>query len=229
MENPTNGDKIEGPMIVGDAFLHTPHLGQAAALYTSEAVRGTLLPATDKEQTKPKDYEVTSNMDNKIEQAIDKFTAWLERQPADETAPVDEFAAVQAERDNLKIELEAIQAAKAKAEKYTAIKAEFDTDQFGAAFAEYATDTDAIEVLADMTDEQREWVIKELRAKSAQINEGALLEEVGADVEGVSDGEPTAQLDAAVKKIMKEENVNYGAALEIAKTKHADLFSAIYK
>src|SRR3989304_5438019 len=35
-EDPTTGDTIEGPFIVGDALLHPPHLGQAAALFTAE-------------------------------------------------------------------------------------------------------------------------------------------------------------------------------------------------
>jgi hypothetical protein len=36
LEHPSTGDKINGPLIVGVALLHTPHLGEAAALYTIE-------------------------------------------------------------------------------------------------------------------------------------------------------------------------------------------------
>lgn len=36
LEHPSTGEKIQGPLIVGVALLHTPHLGEAAALYSIE-------------------------------------------------------------------------------------------------------------------------------------------------------------------------------------------------
>ena len=40
LENPADGEEIAGPLIVGDALLHTPHLGEAAALYNVEPMHG---------------------------------------------------------------------------------------------------------------------------------------------------------------------------------------------
>lgn len=36
IENPQTGELMSGPFIVGDALLHTPHLGEDAALYSAE-------------------------------------------------------------------------------------------------------------------------------------------------------------------------------------------------
>jgi len=40
LEDPQTGDVQDGPLIIGDALLHTPHLGEAAALYTADITQG---------------------------------------------------------------------------------------------------------------------------------------------------------------------------------------------
>src|SRR5512139_4007279 len=38
IENPADGSLITGPLILGDALLHMPHLGEATALYSIEPI-----------------------------------------------------------------------------------------------------------------------------------------------------------------------------------------------
>ena len=216
-EDPQTGEMINGPLIIGDALLHTPHMGNATALYSVEPI-----------EEKQIEQEDNIEMDN-LKPILDKFSAWLDKQDDEEgVADVAELSAVATERDNLKAELLDIKENTAKIEKLSAVKAELDTDKFGAAFQAYSTDETIVSVLADMNEETREIVLGELKKLSGQIDESNLTEEIGKDAEGVSD-QPVAQFDALVKGIMAEDSIGYSKAYEIAKTKHADVFGAFSK
>ena len=76
-ENPDSGEFIHGPLIVGDALLHMPHLGEHAALYSVEPI--------------------TREVNNMAEEMtrLEKFQAWFEDkfetpEPAPEPDPEPE-------------------------------------------------------------------------------------------------------------------------------------------
>ena len=201
-EDPRTGDIIEGPLIVGDALLHTPHLGEQAALYSVEQI-------TDKED----------KMDNvSIPTPLwEKFLAVLhiggsdkpEEPPAPEPVIPDEYAAAMQERDQLKAEIEhqkAEQAHRARVEQFAAQLKETKVEQ-------------GAEMLAGMTDDQAEWALQQFRALSAQVNESALFEEVGSDAP--AEEQP---LNDVINQYAADHKVGYVEAFNAVLAEHPELF-----
>lgn len=190
IEDVTTGETIPAPLILGDALLHMPALGEAAALYQIEEVDMTV-----------ETVEVPKTI-------WEKFTAWFERrleptEPAPEPEPAapaiepEKFAAVEAERDQYKAEIERMQAdAAAKAR----------LDNYAAKLAETKAAPDAA-MLAGMTDEQADWVLQQFAALSAQINESALTGEVGSEGEALPEGR--VGLNERISAYAAEHKINY--------------------
>ena len=214
LEDPVTGEMIQGPLIVGDALLHTPHLGEAAALYSIEPIK--------KEQT----------MDNvQIPVTLwEKFLAALhiggpepvEPAPApvqpraDEPAIPEEFKARLAEAEAYKAEIEAMKAEQAKKARLEAFGAELQSTK-------YSGNTEAAELLAGMTEEQSGKVLEYIKALSAQIDESKLTGEVGSAAPGaVVEGEEA--INAAVKAEMEASKVGYVQAFEAIRARNPELF-----
>lgn len=200
-EDPITGEIIAGPLIVGDALLHTPHLGEAAALYQVSPVQ----------EVKP--MEETKELG-----LFERFVAWLEQRPAaepvaepEEPQP-DEYAAAVAERDQYKAQLEAIEAEKAHNERVS---------QFAAQLSETKI-TEGAEMLAGMTDEQSAWVVQQFKALSAQVDDTKLLGEIGDESEGAP-ANPIAEFDATVKAYATEHDVTYSQAVAQVATRQPEL------
>jgi len=223
-EDPKTGDLIPGPLIVGDALLHTPHLGEAAALYSVEINSNPGGQIMD-EVTIPKSL-------------FEKFTAWIDSltakpvpapEPAPEPTPepvtppavveLEKFNAVQAELDQFKAEKAQLEADKARAELLGAITADLkDADKYGSMYVEVKAVDEAAGMLATMTPEQREWCMRNFSAHAAQIKAGNLTAEIGSTGEGVKDAR--VALDAAIHAVMDEKHVDYNAAFaEVRATK----------
>jgi hypothetical protein len=185
LEHPQTGEKIQGPLIVGDALLHTPHLGESAALYSIEE----------------KENIMSENTMPVPEGLLEKFTAWLDRQNK-EDEPNDEFNAIQKERDEFAAEIEQLKAEKEQAEAFAAVRAEFETEEFGAAYQGIGEEDGAVEMLSTLNGKQKDWVLQKLRAMSAQINESALLGEKGED--GGDEVTPVEQYTQLTAKYEKE-------------------------
>lgn len=206
-ENPLTGETIPGPLIVGDALLHMPHLGEAAALYSVESM------------------EVNMTESVTIPASLwDKFMAKLfPDKPAEEPpAPPevkepeqDNFAALSAERDEYKARLESLEAEAARKSRI---------DGFAAQLAETKAEPNA-EILAGMTDEQAAWVVQQFKALSAQINESALTAEIGSEGAGTP-ANPYQALDLAVRAKMADAKVNYAAALQMVGKERPELVAA---
>jgi phage I-like protein len=201
LENPENGDFIRGPLILGDAMLHTPHLGEAAKLY--------------------------SIGDNTMEENIqmpksfwDKFVApLLDRKPETqvvEKTPED-YEATKQERDEYKSKLAAIEAEKNRAGR---------VEKFTAALKETKVNFELSELLADLPEEKADAILKEFKALSAQIDESKLTGETG--VQGEAETDPKAAFNAAVLAIAAEKKINYNAAFEHVKASSPDLFKAAF-
>ena len=201
LENPENGDFIRGPLILGDAMLHTPHLGEAAKLY--------------------------SIGDNTMEENIqmpksfwDKFVApLLDRKPETqviEKTPED-YEVTKQERDEYKSKLAAIEAEKNRAGR---------VEKFTAALKETKVNFELSELLADLPEEKADAILKEFKALSAQIDESKLTGETG--VQGGAETDPKAAFNAAVLAIANEKKINYNAAFEHVKASSPDLFKAAF-
>ena len=210
LEDPKTGEEIKAPLIVGDAILHTPHLGEATAFYSIE-----------KEQSKmeKETVEVPKGLWQRIEE---RFFAEPQEEPKKDEQPavdVEKFAALEAERDELTAKLKAIEAEKAK----TAL-----VEQFAAQLKETKVKEGA-EMLAGMTDEQSKWVVEQFKALSAQIDESKLTGELGSDKNGLPDN-PAAAFDTAVKAYQKEhDGVDYNTALQAVVATQPELYAAYRK
>lgn len=205
LEHPTTGERIQGPLIVGDALLHMPHLGEAAALYSVEISRG------DNMET----VTIPTSM-------WDKFMAWVGREDKPPTnTPPDDYSAVRekaAKVDTLEAEIATMKAEQAKQARLSRFAAEVGKTK--------VAQPGMAELLAGMTDEQAAAVLQQFNALSAQIDESALLGEKGVTGGGPVVNDPAQALNAAVQAKMKEAKVDYNAALAIVATEQPDLFRA---
>lgn len=208
LENPTNGDAITGPLIVGDALLHNPHLGENAALYS---------------------IEVKKNMDEQVTMpasAFDRLMAIFRPEPPKDTptpeqqvstVDAEQFAAVQAERDDLAARVTAMEAQAARAANVQRYAGEL-------AGTTLADDGDFHALLADLGD-QAAGIVQRIKAITEQTRVAALTEDVGHGGAEAT-GDPTAMLDAAVRAQMAKSGENYGAALLTVGREHPELLAA---
>ena len=216
LEHPETGETLEGPMIVGDALLHTPHLGEAAALYSVEPINndgGTQMS------------DATVNLPVSV---FDRLMARFAKEPEEPKqeipleTPVDEYTAkyetAQAEVDKLAAQVADMEAQAEQGERV-------------AHFAAELTDTVLVEdaeihaLLAGLDEESATAVLTKFKALSAQINESALTGDLGNS--GDADERPavTRLNDLAAEK-MKEAKVDYNAAFAMVKAEQPDLYDA---
>lgn len=211
LENPTDGSVMNAPTILGTALLHTPHLGEATALYSVEVI----------------EHKQENNMNENINIPTsfwDKFVAPLLNKPAEKvevvkTVEPEDYSAIKAENERYKAEIEkqkAEAARKSRVEKYES------------EIKETKADPTLAELLADVTPETAEAILKQFRGLSEQIKESNLTTEQGTSGDG-NTGDPKAAFNAVVLSISKEKSINYTAAFEQAKVSHADLFKEAFK
>jgi phage I-like protein len=211
IENPTDGSMINGPLVLGDALLHTPHLGEATALYSIE-------PTSTE--------EIKMNENVTIPQSLwDKFIAPLfAKEPevkeiVKEVEPED-YAATKIERDELKAKI---------AEQETAVARGARVEKFTADLKETKADPALADLLADLPEEKAEAIMRQFKALSAQVDETALTEEKGSDgASGLATDDPQAAFNAAVLSISQEKGIYYHVAFEQVKKDQPDLFKAAF-
>ena len=220
LEDPITGKIIEGPLIVGDALLHTPHLGEAAALYQVTIEKGEKL-MSDTVQVPIKVWDKFMTLfpnPEKIE----------EEAPEVQAVDVEKFEAMESERDDFKAKFEAMEAEKELQEKMSAILEEFETEDYGTAYIELGKAEDSANILSGMTDEQREWVMTNFKALSKQIDESALIKEKGTSGAGIDEGDAPGQLNAVVKARATEDKISYSAALALVRAEQPELVNEAY-
>ncbi len=229
-EDPKTGKIIRGPLLAGLALLHTPHLGEAAALYSYE------VGVTAEQLTEVQNMTVN---DDTVQ--VDK-TVWeglvgmfkKDNPEPEQTEPEikpEEFTAVEKERDDYKSKIETMEAAQTQAELFTAIKSEFgedekkDKDKFGAAFQGIGKEDENIEMLASFDEGQREWVLTKFKAMSAQIDESKLLDEQGENADPISDN-PITAYNAAITAHQDEHKTDYPTAMNAVNVEKPELARA---
>lgn len=213
LEDVVNGD-LEAPLITGLALLHDPALGAAAALYQVEDL-----------SHKEIQMEVLEKMQEENKNFLGKLGELFTAKKKEDDKQTEAFTALETERNEYKAKLDKLQAEKEREESLAAIKSEFATEEFGAAYQALNTDENA-EMLASMSEEQRAWVNTNLRALSAQIAESKLLGEEGeAGEEGGEEG--ADKVDAIVRKYMADKKVDYVKAVAELTKEQPDLFKEI--
>lgn len=227
-EDPNTGALIEGPLIVGDALLHVPHLGEAAALYTTE-------PQIMKEPTMS--AEMVQVPTSLWEQLTAKLLGRKLDEPAGEppkTDPkaevieVEKFNALKKERDEFEAKVKAIEAETARKAEVAKLVAELQKkdekgkELFGMSYVELGKAEEAATMLASMTPEQREWCMRNFKAYAAQIDYSKVLGEKGK--EGGQPVDPVTAMDAAIKAEMKADpKLNYASAMDVVRAKSPEL------
>lgn len=216
----TSDGVIAGPLIVGDALLHTPYLGESTAFYTS------------KEIDMQENISVPKGLFEKLLELLKPAAvepeppAPVEPTPVTETA---EFSAVVTERDDYKAQLDALKAEQAAKEAKAALVATLQKkDEYGMVYVELSKADEAATQLASMNDSQREWVMRNFKAFIAQIDESKLTTELGTEKGAPLGDDPKAEFNAQVLKLSSEKKIGYIEAFELAKTTHADLFKAAF-
>ena len=215
LEDPTSGEMIPGPLIVGVALLHTPHLGEAAALYHIEPV--------DEEK---KELEMTVEVVSVP--ILERVAAILRPEKVEEEEPKvtlpENYEAEQAELTELRTFKTEKLEADVKAESLSAVKKEFETEEFGTAYIELGKSDGAAEVLASMSDDQRAWVLTNFKAMSAQIKaSGDITKEVGK-VGDAKTGSDAAH--AIIEAHMAEHKVDYLTAFNAVRDAQPEIFEA---
>lgn len=211
LEDPQTGDVQDGPLIIGDALLHTPHLGEAAALYTADITQG---------EQKMSGETVTVPV------------SWLDRlfgrvpEETPPTAPVatvdtDRLTAVESERDDLAARVARMESEAAQAER---------VQRFAAELAETSlADDDGLPVLlAGLSDETAGELMRRFKALAEQARVSALTANVGHEGQAPS-GDPVMELDAAIKSVMAAEKMDYVQAMTRVRATQPDLIAAAYR
>jgi len=213
-ENPQTGGLIPAPLIVGDALLHTPHLGEAVALYSVKGVGDVT--------------EITEITETTVSVPLSWLDRLLNRQPGGTSAPSptapDDYSA-QVE----KYEAELAEA-RGKVERYEAMQARAGrVAQYAADFKNSPAvkeDTELHLLLADIPAEVADKLVVKFKALSAQINESALTGELG-NAGGQPNGDPAQRAEAVIRKYMTDNKVDYNTAISQLARMQPDLFKGV--
>jgi hypothetical protein len=211
LEDPNGGGAITAPLIMGDALLHTPHLGEAAALYSVEVIE------PNKEQNmNGENFTVPMNI-------WEKYIAPLFNKPPEikevvKVVEPEDYATTKSELEQFKAQIEQQKAEslkKARIEKYEG------------ELKETKAPVTLAGIIAGLNDEDASAVMKEIRAMSEQINVSAIAGETGSPADGGALDDPKAAFNAEVLKLVDPaKNIDYNAAFELVKTAKPDLFNA---
>lgn len=245
LENPQTGERTEGPFIVGDALLHNPHLGEAAALYSVEPIGVGI-----KENAMTDSVSIPSSL-------ADRFNSWLDGvinresqppQPSNQepqaspepseqyTALTSQLQATQAQLEQFRAEAETLRAENERQTRLTSLSAVVtNTDLYGANFAGDASRT-AAQHLDSMNEEAREWVLQSFRSMYAVAKQGAasLQSDIGAEgePEGTRYETVADEFNALAMRKIKEAadrgmEINYTAAVQMVTAERPDLAAAM--
>jgi len=214
-EDPKTGELLYGPMIVGDALLHTPHLGEAAALYQVQPIT--------REEKMTEQLELVEVPRKWYEGILDVFKATKPEptpEPEPETAvEVEMYEAAVQERDEYKAQLDRMAAEVKQTERI---------GYFTTALAETKANGELAEMLAELPEETAERFVQEFKALSEQIKESALTGEIGTDGGNDLPDNPLDRLNAVIKVKQAEHSIGYNAALDMIRNEQPDLVKAAY-
>lgn len=211
------GLSISAPIIMGDALLHNPALGEAAAFYHVEKNGGNNM----------------SDMTQVPTPLMETFNAWIKGLMKRDEEQTPAPAPVQPEVDNFKAELEAERAKTAEyAAKVEQMQAAANAAEriakFGTELAEapaVAGDHELHAILARLPEEDAAKLVTKFKALSAQIDESGLTAEAGA----AGNGQPMDQtaVVSIVEKYAADNKVTFNAALAKLAADRPELFMEV--
>jgi hypothetical protein len=213
LQDPISGETIEGPLLVGAALLHNPHLGEGAALYSVEP------KLIDRGADK---MEMTQVPTSWFERVMDAFKGQTperepERQP--EQQPVtDEFAVQLQEKDT------EIEAYRAKIKEMQDAQARQERVEHFA--SELPGEKEEVHVLlAGLDEEAAEALVVRFRALQAEVDlqPGETAGARGADEEPMA---PMDRLNKVVEEYASEKGINFIDAFEAVRAEQPELFRA---
>ena len=207
-EDPSTGELINGPLIVGDALLHRPHLGGAAALYSVE----------------PQSIGGDSMTDT-----VTVPVSWLDRLFKREPEPQQEPEPPELQVDNFEAKYEA---EREQVEILQAQMAQMQADQerdegiqhFAAELAEttLAEDAELHALLVDLPEETAAEIVKRFKALGEQVRVSNLEADQGKNPEPEQDAD-TAFM-AAITAKMEAEGIEFNAALPLVIQENPELY-----
>lgn len=214
LENPATGELINGPLLVGVALLHNPHLGNDAALYHVEEQKIVEDKMENTEKTFPITFQQLKELFWRKDEVIDEVKV--------EPSPdINEFAAKIKEREE---QIELLQTQIAEFEYANVRKGRV------AHFAqELVNEGDEIHnLLADLDEEVAEKLTSRFKALYAQAKQEV---DVAAGVPGNTEQNvtPAEALNATVLKFASENKVSYPAALNAILAERPDLAKQYYE
>jgi len=221
----TQGNYIAGPLILGDAMLHTPHLGEAASLYGIQIYK-----IDQTKEVKLSEPTKDIGLFEKLLGGKENEVTRLEAEKADISEQVTKLSAekadlqnrlekLTAEHDEIVSKFEAIQAKEEQSQKEGIVR-----DALG----DIELEDDIITMLSEMPDEHREKLITKFKALHEQAKIGGdVEEELGSTAGGIDD--PAMALSIAIKHKADEEKINYLEAQAKLLKEKPELFEAYNK
>lgn len=212
IEDPATGNLIDGPLLIGDALLHTPHLGEAAKLYSIE-------PINKGEKQMNETIEIPKTF---WETIVAKFAAQPnepKEQPGQQpvvVAETDEYKAVVLERDDYKAKWEAHEASEAR---------RVVVEKYEGELKEMKADPELAKIVADLPEENAVLLMRQLKAFSAQAALGAVEGEIG-DSGQSAEVDPVTAFDAEIQRVQAEKKIDYAAALREVVSVAPELYEA---
>ena len=220
----TSDGVIAGPLILGDALLHSPYLGEATAFYSTSTIKENDM---QENISVPKSFlETLLGYLQPKKQEAPELPESPEPVKVEET---EQFKAAIKEREDYKAQLDAIKAeSEAKELKASIVTQLQKREDFGAVYESLDAATDAASHFAALPADEREYFTRTIKALIAQIDESKLTGEEGKENAPAIGGDPKAEFGAQVEAIMKEKSIGYVEAFSVAQATHADLFKAAF-
>lgn len=213
LENPSDGSRIEGPMIVGDALLHNPHLGESTALYSIE-------PKTDIGDNKM-DENMVPVPESFLARLMSTFTR--KEEVEERGAQVsDEFAAkLQASQDKITALESQVKAMEAEAARKGRVA------EFASKLKNEPVET--AEILAELDDDVAEKLVGRFNAVAAQA-----AHNVDQDVGNSGNGDelnsnPSEILIKSVDAYCAEHGVDFNAGFDAVAKENPEIVSEYFK
>ena len=218
-EDPDTGELIEGPLIVGAALLHMPHMGANAALYSVDPISNGGVTMSES-VTAPNDtwyQSVIEKLMGRVNEPIPSEP--LEANPVEISGVEPEkFDALEKERDDLQAKLQTMETEAQYGERIAHFAAEFKDTVLD-------DNTELHELIAGIRDEATaEALLVQFKALSGQIVESNLTADIGSGGE-LDDLPPAEALNTAVLAKMEEAKVDYNTAMNLIRDEQPDLFT----
>ena len=216
VEDAVTGEKIEGPIIMGDALLHNPALGESVALFSvDQFIYGGDQVSDNTTVSVPvswlerfflgkKEQEQAPVVEAPVEPAINR----------DDYVAVTEFDAVKAEKDELAAKIATMEAAQSRADRVAHFEAELGD----------GVTEEIPSLLAGLAPEVAEPLTIAIKALLAQRAD--LTADIGSQAPDAT-GDPKLALDSAIKA-KQAGGLTYPQAFEVVQREQPEIVRAAY-